>query len=182
MTKKQPNGFPNIPKGMTEQELVKAIDEVVKTTIRSTMVFPGYDLSDLRQEARFECLRALEKYDESRPLVNFLRVHVKNRYLTLRRDKYERKGDSENHPKKMLASPIDIEIVNHDGEENISLLNDDDYSLDKKQLLERIDTDLDVSLRHDFLRLRNGEEISRSRKLKVLEAIKNIIWKTNRAN
>lgn len=182
MKKKQPPEFSNTPEGMTQQELVKTIDDVVKATIRSTMVFPGYDLADLRQESRLECLKAMEKYDNKRPLVNFLKVHVKNRYLTLRRDKYERKGDSENHPKKMLASPIDIEIVDHDGEDNISMLTDDDYFLDKKQLLETIDKYLDVSLRHDFLRLRNGEEISRAKKMKVLEAIKQIVWKISRVS
>lgn len=176
------NELLQIPEGMTEQELVQTIDEAVKTTIRSPMTFPGYDLADLRQEARLECLKVLVKYDNKRPLINFLKVHVKNRYRNLRRDKYERKGDSENHPKKMLASPIDISSVNHEGEDNISLSDNFEAQLDKRNFLERIDAELDVSLRHDFLRLRNGEDISKARKNKVLEAIKDILWKTNPEN
>lgn len=162
---------------MTEEELTKIIDDVVKTTINSSMIFGFYDLDELRQEARLECLLALSKYDGKRPLPNFLRIHVKNRYCTLRRDKFHRAGDADEHPKKLLMMPIDLESVDSDNESNMWHIFEM-LEIDYDEIWERIDEELDLELRHDYLRLRNGEDISRTRRLKIMEAIKAILWKT----
>lgn len=138
------------------------------------MTFGCYDLEDLRQEARVECLLALEKYDGKRPLPNFLRTCVKSRYINLRRNKFHRKGDSDDHPKKLLMMPIDIDAVDHDGEPNMSI---DICFADNKDLWEKLDEELPLELRHDYLRLKNGEDISRIKRNKIMEVIKNILWK-----
>lgn len=163
-----------IPPGMTEEELVKIIKDVVKTTINKTMAFGMWDVEELRAEATLECIKVLEKYDPTRPLPNFLRTHVRNRYLNLRRDEFHRPGDSDEHPKKLLSTPIDLESVDHEGESNISFL--EEYDVDKKELWKLVDKHLPTNLRHDYLKMKNGEHIVRTKRIAIINKIKEIIW------
>ena len=63
-----------IPKGMTEREVVDQI-EVVCNRIAPKYTFYGYTAEDLKQEAFIICMEALNRYDEKRPLENFLSVN-----------------------------------------------------------------------------------------------------------
>jgi hypothetical protein len=78
-------------KNYSEAEILKTIDDVVKT-ISPNYTFGYYDVDDISQEARILAVNAIDngKYDETRPLRNFLCVFLKNRLLNLRRDKYFR--------------------------------------------------------------------------------------------
>jgi hypothetical protein len=80
-----------IPKGYTESEVLSIIDRVVNA-LAPNFLFGVYDLVDIKQEGRFEALKALEggKYDPTRDLDKFLYAHVRNRYLNLIRDKFSR--------------------------------------------------------------------------------------------
>ena len=61
----------NIPDGMTEQEVVDQIEKVCNR-IAPRYTFYGYALDDIKQEAFIICMEALNRYDNSRPLENFL--------------------------------------------------------------------------------------------------------------
>lgn len=91
----------NIPKNMTEAEVLMAIEEAVRVVLPGKIHVPGYAQDDLAQEMRLYALQALEKYDPrpdqqgkpTRPLLNFLVVHCRYRTLNLRR-KLFRRADS----------------------------------------------------------------------------------------
>ena len=58
----------------TEQETIDIITAVVDR-IAPRYTFYGYTVSDMKQEAFIICMDALKRYDEGRPLENFLSVH-----------------------------------------------------------------------------------------------------------
>ena len=79
-----------IPKGMTEQEVVAIIDKVAKG-LANKFKFGYHSVEDIRQQARLYACMVMPKYDDSRPLENFLWVHVRNRLCNYKRDNYERR-------------------------------------------------------------------------------------------
>ena len=77
----------NIPDGMTEQEVVDQIEKVCNR-IAPRYTFYGYALDDIKQEAFIICMEALNRYDNSRPLENFLSVNLSNRLKNFVRDNH----------------------------------------------------------------------------------------------
>ena len=71
-----------IPKNMSEEETLEKINLVVDR-IAPKYSFSGYDVNDIKQEAFIICLDALNRYDQKRPLENFLAVNLSNRLKTL---------------------------------------------------------------------------------------------------
>lgn len=88
----------HIPPGMTEAQVLEAIEQAVDP-IAQSFTFGPYAIEDVKQEGRVYALEALPRYDPGgfdmngfplRPLPNFLRRHVKYRLINLRRDKLKR--------------------------------------------------------------------------------------------
>lgn len=75
----------------SESEVLKIIDDVVGI-IAPNFAFGYFDVDDIAQEARILAMDIINegKYDEKRPLRNFLFVYLKSRLINLRRDKYFR--------------------------------------------------------------------------------------------
>lgn len=80
-----------IPKGMTEDEVVKTIEEVVNI-LASKFTFGYNSKEDMKQEGARFAIKAINDgdYDETRPLKNFLYRHVRNRLINYKRDNYFR--------------------------------------------------------------------------------------------
>lgn len=78
-----------IPKGMSEEEVLKIINGVIKK-LAPKFRFGSFEVSDIAQEAMIEAIKGLEKYDENQPLVNFMYVHIKNRLINFKRNNYTR--------------------------------------------------------------------------------------------
>ena len=79
-----------IPKGMTEEEVLRVIESVVNI-LAYNFKFGYFDLDDMKQQGRMYALEALPRYKPSLGnLHNFLRSHVRNRFLNLQRDKLSR--------------------------------------------------------------------------------------------
>jgi len=74
-----------IPKGMTEQQVIETITKVADRQA-AKFRFGYYEVEDMRQEAFIIAMDALDRYDEKRPLENFLAVHVNNRLKNFKRD------------------------------------------------------------------------------------------------
>lgn len=74
-----------------EEEIVRVIQNVART-IAPQFRFGYHSVEDMEQEGIMEALKVLEtdKYDVSRPLGNFLYVHVHNRLSNFRRKHYMR--------------------------------------------------------------------------------------------
>ena len=78
-----------IPKNMTEQEVLEVIDKVANRLCYK-FKFGYHEVDDMKQQARLFAIQGMDKYDESRPLENFLWTHVRNRLFNFKRDNFER--------------------------------------------------------------------------------------------
>lgn len=190
------------PSNMTQEEVLAVIESVVNT-LAPDYTFAYYGLDDIKQEATIMALKALKKYDEKRPLANFLYVHVQRRLINLIRDKFHRndppcklchrtKNGLTEHPdgkfcekysiwkkrnlsKANIASPNDINSVIEDNEGNIECKKCPFDTYDKKEICDIIDKKLPVNLRKYFLQLKAGVSITAYRRSQLLEAIKEIL-------
>jgi len=78
------------PKGMTEEEVVEIVNGILQTLSHS-FKFGYYSFEDMRQQGWVYAIEALPKYNpDIAPLENFLRSHIRNRFLNLKRDKLSR--------------------------------------------------------------------------------------------
>ncbi len=167
---------------MTEKEVTETITKVANRYAYKFQ-FGFYTPDDIRQEAFIIAMEALDRYDESRPLENFLAVHVKNRLNNFKRDKYYRqqkedqaaKNKYDNNTKKFLMEPIDINSVRDENEDNMRLNNDFISGLEDQELFDIVDEYLDVNLRSDYLRILNGVYVPKPRREQIYNEIHRIL-------
>lgn len=198
-----------IPKNMTESEVLVEINKVVDK-LAPTYAFGYYDLEDIKQEAIIEAIKVLPLYDPidkngdaTRPLANFLFVHVKRRLNNLKRNKYRRTDApcslchnnrhhehedgkvckkylswrKTNNRKANLTQPLTLDGINEDGESNIEMEDTVARDTEANELKRIIDRELDPTIRNDYLRLLAKEKLPKTRKQKVEDAIKLIMDK-----
>jgi len=156
-----------IPSNMTEQETLDKIHFVI-SKISPKYTFSGYDIEDIKQEAFIICMDALDRYDEQRPLENFLSVHLSNRLKNFIRDNFYVKNDEEKK-KVLLPSPITNEQVVYD------IVDSPDLTITINELKEEIDIKMPSSMRMDYLKIINGVYVPKGRKEEILSFIKDLI-------
>ena len=162
-----------IPKGMNETEVVNTILKISKK-LAHKYTFASYEVEDIEQEAFLIGIAGLSKYDQGRPLENFMYVHINNRLKTFKRDNYYRleHGAAEKiqKSKKDILEPLDIHELYH-------IATGDTISEDEElsEVLERIDEELPSNMRSDYLKLKNNATLPKSRKAKVISFIQDII-------
>ena len=108
---------------MTEAEVLAVINKICDRYAYKFQ-FGYFEPDDIRQEAFIIAVDALNRYEEGRPLENFLAVHVKNRLNNFKRDKYYRqnkkkqddKQEKLNNSKKFLMEPLDISNIQDENE------------------------------------------------------------------
>ena len=134
--------------------------------------FGYYEADDIRQESYIICLKALKKYDESRPLENFLSRHLSNRLKSLIRDKYSRsntateKHTALNESKRNLVDlrPIEYEPIRN--------LENEMMAVD---LIRHVRHRLTPSMRNDLDRVLAGVSISSTRRSSLFTRIKELL-------
>lgn len=156
-----------IPKNMTEKEVLQKINVVVNR-IAPKYTFNGYDVDDIKQEAFIICIDALDRYDELRPLENFLSVNLSNRLKNFVRDNYYTKNDEE---KKKVLNPTQLSY-----EDNIQSCHfDNDKNIDLHSIKISIDKHLPSKYRSDYLKILNDVYVPKKRKLEIFSLIKKIM-------
>lgn len=197
-----------IPPGMTEEEVLNAIQTAAAALIR--FKFGPHDEDDIRQQAAMFAIQAINdgKYDPrpgpdgkpTRPLVNFIFTHSRNRLINFIRDTFRRADppcrschdslpDQTQHPdgrycekysqwlkrncaKQSICCPADIsELGDACGVGSDEVVEE----VETKELLKLIDTKLPTSIRGDYLRLRDGESLPKARRVEVENAVREII-------
>lgn len=161
-----------IPDSLDEQTL----DIVVKIAqkLAPKYTFACYETEDIEQEAILIGLSGLEKYDNSRPLENFMYVHISNRLKTFKRDNYYRldHGNAQKiqDRKKSLLEPIDITAL-------YSICTQDNISNDAhiSEILDKIDEKLPPQYRRDYIKLRTNSSLPKGRKAEIIKIIEQII-------
>jgi len=156
-----------IPDDMTKEEIIERINTVINR-IAPKYTFKDYEVEDIRQEAFIICMDGLDRYDQSRPLENFLSVHLSNRLKNFIRDNYFVKDDEER--KKVMAPKY---LTNDDeiAKEETSI----DKSIDMKEAKKLIDKFLPCELRSDYLKIINEVYVPKKRKTVVFAAIREIL-------
>lgn len=181
---------------MTQDEVVKLIGEIVNRMVHK-FTFGYYDIDDIKQEAFIIAMDGLERYDESRPLENFLSVHIANRLKSFKRDNYFRQDpkckDKECEPenlcpiclkrskkvntKKNIMCPIEISGVDDENEKSMSFENDVLQELEREELQICISKNMPMELKLDYTKMLDGIFISKPKKTKILEVIKESLIK-----
>jgi hypothetical protein len=85
MTKKKTN----LPNNVDEAEFLIVLENISKR-LAYKFHFGYHSIEDMKQQAAIFALEGLEKYDNKRPLENFLWTHVRNRLFNYKRDNYQR--------------------------------------------------------------------------------------------
>ena len=145
--------------------------------------FGYYDIDDIKQEAFIIAMEAMDRYDEGRPLENFLAVHISNRLKNFKRDNFFRpdyvppsgKITNDNNTKRFLMEPLDIENIRDEHERNMRGEENIVDELAKKELMDIVDTSLDMGLRGDYLRILHGVYVPKPRREQIYEAIMQIL-------
>ena len=189
-----------IPKGTTEAEVTSTILKVVNQ-LASRFRFGYHEVEDMKQQGVLFALEMLEKekYDEVRPLENFLYKHLRNRLINFRRDNYTRSEPPCHNcvffdPKNKKSKNQCAAFENKDECEKLSnwkkrndtrkclmktvqIDSDTDKSHSSQPLAELhefeeiIDRELSSELRSDYIRMRQNQSIPKTRRMKVQEAI-----------
>lgn len=167
---------------MTETEVL-AIMTTVVNRIAHKYRFGYYDIDDIKQEAFIIAMEAMDRYDEGRPLENFLAVHISNRLKNFKRDNFFRpdyvppsgKITNDNNTKRFLMEPLDIDNIRDEHERNMRGEENIVDELAKKELMNIIDTSLDMGLRGDYLRILHGVYVPKPRREQIYESIMQIL-------
>lgn len=89
ISKKKTQNPSNLPHGVTEEQFLIVLDNISKR-LGHKFKFGYHSFDDMKQQAAIFALEGLQKYDNKRPLENFLWTHVRNRLFNYKRDNYQR--------------------------------------------------------------------------------------------
>ena len=157
---------------MTDQQLETILQVIDRIAPKYT--FGYYDVDDIKQEAYIICCEALEKYDESRPLENFLSKHLSRRLKTFIRNNYSRSNvESKNHAKLNESKKNLMDLYSYDGD--LSFTEDYFQSIPTQEALDIVMENLPPSMRNDFFRVANGVSIQTVKKQALFEKIRSIL-------
>lgn len=160
-----------IPSGMTADQVVRQIEKVVKR-IAPKYTFYGYTVEDISQESFIICMEALPRYDATRPLENFLSVHLSNRLKNFVRDNHFTNTEDSNKVRVMKPAQLDHEHSLVD-ERNVFAV--DDQAIDYGEMSKVIDKKLPAQYRLDYLKMQNDVYISRQRREEIVIVIREIL-------
>lgn len=180
-----------------EDEFLRII-EVISKKLAYRFKFGYHSYDDMKQQISIFALEGLKNYDHKRPLENFLWTHIRNRLFNYKRDNYQRpdkpcytcplwknssctkyanKNDcdlyytwskrNENKKNLMHLTTID-EIKDYS---NIFI----DDSIENNEIITIIEENINGEERSIYLRLKNGNKVSKSDMSKLVEKIQEII-------
>lgn len=153
------------------EEHFKTINDLA-TLFGPKYKFGSYTNHDMIQEALCIGLEGYQRWDQSRPLVNFISKHISNRLKSFKRDNYFRPegGSVKNQEaKKKLAEsgngePCNIYI-------SPSFINE----IVNREYLETLDLLIPNDLRRIYLRMLDGAKINYIQRSKVVEFAKELL-------
>lgn len=156
-----------------EQEALEKIIKIAKA-LAPKYVFDCYDKEDLEQEAIMMGIEAMSRYDPSRPLENFLYTHISNRLKNFKRDNYFRPS-STGEPERVQQNKKNILDAGNLEEGAVYFEPDMDAIIDDRAIIEKIERELPISYRKDYLKLCAGVRISINRKEEIYSLIREIV-------
>jgi hypothetical protein len=192
-----------IPEGLTEQKILDAVRRSLDL-LAPQFAFGPYGVEDIEQEGYRIVLEVLDRggYDSSRPFENFIYVHLKNRLINFRRDRYRRAdapcrrchaGDfctgarepcpryaawaARNEAKANLLRPMSFDPCCDEVHRQCPPAAEDATLRDA---LAKVDRELPVGLRESYLRMRAGVSLPKARRDEVEAAVRGILgWESS---
>jgi len=195
-----------VPDGYTEQEVLDAITRAVNGLV-SNFRFGYFDEDDLRQEGFMYACEALPRFDPENErgcgLENFLRIHVRNRFINLRRNKLHRNtppcssclfqdkqrdsgcaefSDRSECPKwsgwnaRNQAKRSLVETCDATNVTHVTPMDELDICtrISRNELLEYVSRKIPLAFRADYCRLVEGAKLSKAKRDAVIEAVRAI--------
>jgi DNA-directed RNA polymerase specialized sigma24 family protein len=160
-----------IPLNMTEEDVLHTMNKVINKTA-AKYTFYGYTVDDIKQESYIICIDALQRYDNKRPLENFLSVNLSNRLKNFIRDNHFMSNSDDERIKVLQPAQLEFEETLLDENEKYSV--DEDH-FDYLYISSHIDRLLPASMRMDYLKMVAGVYLPKSRKEEISEAILEIM-------
>lgn len=163
--------------GFTDEEVIALIREVA-WKIAPSYKFGYYDDEDIVQEAVIIGLEGLEDFSaKTGTLESFLLVHISNRMKNFKRDNYFRPDTKNSIDKIAVMNPVDITSVNAERENNMLDMNDLEENLTYKDMIQKINKELPVDFRRDYLKIVDGlgTSMTARRRKEVINKIKEIV-------
>jgi DNA-directed RNA polymerase specialized sigma24 family protein len=155
------------------QEQMETILRVIDR-IAPSYVFGFYEVDDIKQESYIICHEALQRWDQIRPLENFLSKNLANRLKTLIRDKYSRATTTSarhaelNDRKRRL---VDLRPASGDYEP----VKDFEGIMLTREAIEHVRTTVDPKTRNDLDRVLNGVSITAVKRKRLYNKIREIL-------
>jgi hypothetical protein len=193
---KKPKPQSSLPNGVTEEEFLTVLDNISKR-LAHKFKFAYHNFDDMKQQAAIFALEGLEKYDNARPLENFLWTHVRNRLFNYKRNNYQRpdkpclscpffdKGyklsnnQCSKFSNKQDCEPYSVWNKRNESKKNIiqpSYIEDDnnishkkDLSLfiQNKEIINFLDANIKPEFRESYLKLKHGIKIPKQQLTKL---------------
>jgi DNA-directed RNA polymerase specialized sigma24 family protein len=107
---------------VSEEEFLIVLDNISKR-LAHKFRFAYHDIEDMKQQAAIFAIEGLEKYDNKRPLENFLWTHVRNRLFNYKRNNYQRPD------KPCLTCPLFDKHMSQSTSQCLKFANKDDCEL-----------------------------------------------------
>lgn len=163
---------------MLSNETLSVIQKVAKR-LAPRYKFGYHETEDIYQYAVIYGIEALSSYDSRRPLENYLAVVVGNKLKSFKRDNYERQDAVSKHceSKKNLMEPIPIDNVDDELEPSMSVVHNIHDMVVDHEMFKVIDNNIPAELRSDYLKIKHGEKILKSRKKLIEAAVIDILEK-----
>jgi DNA-directed RNA polymerase specialized sigma24 family protein len=187
------------PTTPSETEVLVAIENIAGV-LGVRFRFGHFTVEDIKQQVAVFALEALPRFrPESGKLENFLYKHARNRLVNFKRDKSHRADppcrpcyDGTPHQpgpqcRKFVAwqkrnaakAALTLAAVSDPGGENrepsTGARSSAEADVETAELFQLIDERLDVELRRDYLLMRAGKPVSKTRRAAVMEAVQEIL-------
>ena len=162
-----------IPQNMTEEQVVSTIS-LISSRLASKYTFPNFEEDDIQQEAFIIGMEALDRYDGVRPLENFLSVHIKNRLKNFKRDNYYRQDEGKAEEIQQGKKKL-LDAASLDDMKAFIFHKEVSADLEERELLEYIDIHIPANMRSDYLRFKNDQTLTKTKKSHLLTCLREIL-------
>lgn len=160
---------------MPNQEQLEIIYTIAKQ-LSSNKWIPGYDKEDIEQEAIIIGIKGTHRYNGSIPFDKFIGNHMRNRLITLRRDKYIKPGCSCGECNKCNINSSIVSIMSASDQDISENFCDNSFNdIESQDLLEYLDDFIPADLREDYLKLLSGVSVQPNKKEKIKDIIKDAL-------
>jgi hypothetical protein len=194
MTKKPKKKTNKLPNNVDEQEFIRVLD-VISKKLGHKFKFGYHDFDDMKQQAAIFALEGLEKYDNSRPLENFLWIHVRNRLFNYKRNNYQRPDkpcltcpfydkhySCSNNQCSEFKDKTECELYNswssrNDAKKNIMQPSYIDHdipnsnnllnTIQNEEIIKFLDENVSTEYRESYLKLKHGDKIPKPQLVKL---------------